>query len=153
MARQKAEPKDREWKELCEYVKKEILQYDNNMKFPKYLALRLQGLKKGQHIANNNIDLQAQYDDYTILCTFKLCKQRIVDYLHDNATKIKDERHKINLIMTIVEPEINDVYLRLKNVKKTQEQIQGEAFDNQSYEGAEYKKKTKDVNEKLKKLF
>ena len=55
--------------------------------------------------------------------------------------------------MKIVEPEINDVYSRLKNVKKTQEQIQREAFNNQSYEGAEYKKKTKDVNEKLKKLF
>lgn len=151
--RQKAEPKDKEWKELCDYVKKEILQYDDNMKFPKYLALRLQGLKRGQHIANNNIDLQAQYDDYTILCAFKLCKQRIVDYLHDNTANIKDERHKINLIMKIVEQEINDVYLRLKNVKRTQEQIQGESFNNQSYEGAEYKKKTKDVNEKLKKLF
>ena len=153
MARQKAELKDKEWKELCEYVKKEILQYDNKMKFPKYLALRLQGLKKGQLVANNEYEIQAQYDDYTILCAFKLCKQRIVDYLHDNATKIKDERHKINLIMKIVEPEINDVYLRLKNIKRTQEHIQGESFNNQSHEGAEYKKKTKDINEKLKKLF
>ena len=153
LVRQKAEPKDKEWKELCEYVKKEILQYDDEMKFPKYLALRLQGLKKGQLVANNEYEIQAQYDDHTILCTFKLCKQRIVDYLHDNATKIENERHKINLIMKIVEPEINDVYLRLKNVKRTQEQIQGESFNNQSYEGAEYKKKTKDVNEKLKKLF
>ena len=153
MARQKAEPKDKEWKELCEYVKKEILQYDDNMKFPKYLALRLQGLKKGQHIANNECEIQAHYDDYTILCTFKLCKKRILDYLHNNATKIEDEQHKINLIMKFIEPEINDVYLRLKNVKRMRESIQGESFDNQSNDGAEYKKRTKDVNEKLKKLF
>lgn len=153
MARQKVEPKDKEWKELCEYVKKEILKYDDSMKFPKYLALRLQGLKKGQLVANNEYEIQAQYDDYTILCAFKLCKQRILDYLHDNSTKIKNERHKINLIMKIVEPEINDVYLRLMNAKRMRENIQSESFDNQSNEGAEYKRKTKDVNDKLKKLF
>ena len=32
-----------QWNELCEYVKKEILEYDDNMKFPQYLALKLQG--------------------------------------------------------------------------------------------------------------
>ena len=153
MARQKAQPKDKEWKELCDYVKKEILQYDDKMKFPKYLALRLQGLKKGQHIANNECEIQAHYDDYTILCTFKLCKKRILDYLHDNETKIKNEQHKINLIMKFIEPEINDVYLRLRNAKRMRESIEGESFDNQSNDGAEYKKRTKDVNEKLKKLF
>lgn len=153
MARQKAEPKDKEWKELYEYVKKEILQYDDSMKFPKYLALRLQGLKKGQHIANNECEIQAHYDDYTILCTFKLCKKRILNYLHDNETKIKNEQHKINLIMKFIEPEINDVYLRLRNAKRMRESIEGESFDNQSNDGAEYKKRTKDVNEKLKKLF
>lgn len=153
MARQTADPKDKEWKELCEYVKKEILQYDDNMKFPKYLALRLQGLKKGQHIANNNIDDQAHYDDYTILCTFKICKTKIIDYLHKNATKIKNEQHKINLIMKIIEPEINDVYLRLRNAKRMSKHINEKSFDNQANEGAEYKKKTKNVNEKLKKLF
>ena len=153
MARQKAEPKDKEWKELCGYVKKEILQYDDSMKFPKYLALRLQGLKKSQHIANNECEIQANYDDYTILCTFKLCKKRILDYLHDNETKIKNEQHKINLIMKFIEPEINDVYLRLRNAKRMRESIEGESFDNQSNDGAEYKKRTKDVNEKLKKLF
>ena len=44
--------KDNEqWIELCEYVKKEILEYDDNMKFPQYLALKLQGIKRGEHIA------------------------------------------------------------------------------------------------------
>ena len=113
------------------------------MKFPKYLALRLQGLKKGQHIANNNIDDQAHYDDYTILCTFKICKTKIIDYLHKNATKIKNEQHKINLIMKIIEPEINDVYLRLRNAKRMSKHINEKSFDNQANEGAEYKKKTK----------
>ena len=70
-----------------------------------------------------------------------------------NDQQEQKEQHKINLIMKIIEPEINDVYLRLRNVKRMQENIHGESFDNQSNEGAEYKKKTKDVNDKLKKLF
>ena len=55
--------------------------------------------------------------------------------------------------MKFIEPEINDVYLRLRNAKRMRESIEGESFDNQSNDGAEYKKRTKDVNEKLKKLF
>ena len=60
------------------------------MKFPQYLALKLQGIKKGQHIANNNIKTQANYDDKTLLCTFKLRKKKIVTYLHQNEKKIKN---------------------------------------------------------------
>lgn len=44
MAKKKEEKSS--WNELCDYVKREILEYDENMKFPKYLALKLQGLKK-----------------------------------------------------------------------------------------------------------
>ena len=137
MARTKNEPKNKEWIELCEYVKKEILQYDDNMKFPTYLALKLQGLKKGQHIANNNIESGSCYDAY----------------MEKNETKIKDERHRINLIIKIVEPEINDVYIRLKQAQKREEKIVDTSFDNQFNNGAKYTKKTHNINERMKKLF
>lgn len=145
--------KDEKWIELCEYVKKEILEYDDNMKFPQYLALKLQGIKRGEHIANKNHTANANYDDYTILCTFKLCKKKIVTYLHENEKKIKDENHKINLIMKMIEPEINDVYLRIQRAEKTKSKVEQQPFDNQSNENAEYVKKTKEVNDKMKKLF
>ena len=118
---------NKQWIELCEYVKKEILEYDDNMKFPQY--------------------------DYTILCTFKLCKRKIVTYLHENEKKIKDEKHKINLIMKMIEPEINDVYLRLQNVKKTEERVESKDFNNQNNENAGYVKKTKETSDRMKKLF
>jgi len=141
------------WDELCQYVKKEILKYDDNMKFPKNLALKLQGLKKGQFVANNNHEVNACYDDYTLLCTFKLCKNKITNYLHDNDKKIQDENHKINLIIKMIEPEINDVYLRLQRAEKTMAKVENETFENQSNENAEYVKKTKEVNDNMKKLF
>lgn len=144
---------NKDWLELCAYVKKEILEYDDNMMFPKYLALKLQGIKKGQHIANNNIQAQAHYDDKTLLCAFKLCKKKIVTYLHKNEKKIKDEQHKINLIIKMIEPEINDMYLRLQEAERVKARVENGSFDNQLNTGADYIKKTKEVNDKMKKLF
>ncbi len=144
---------NKQWNELCEYVKKEILEYDDNMKFPKYLALKLQGIKRGEHIANNNHTENANYDDYTILCTFKLCKRKIVTYLRENERKIHDETHRINLIIKMIEPEINDVYLRIQRAKKSKSKVEHQTFDNQSNRNAGYVKKTKEINEKMKKLF
>lgn len=153
MARTKKESKDKEWIELCEYVKKEILQYDDNMKFPKYLALKLRGLKKGLHIANNNIESETCYDDYTILCAFKICRKKILDYLSKNESKIKDEKHRINLIVKIVEPEINDVYIRLRQAKNREEKIKENSYENQFNNGAKYTRKTQDINGRMKKWF
>lgn len=147
--------KSKDWKSLCEYVKKQILEYDDNMKFPTYLALKLQGLKKGQNIANNNIEQQAQYDDYTLLCAFKLCRNKIVNYLHSNASKIKDENHKINLITKIVEPEINDVYIRIQQNKQANSKLESSSIDNQFNKTAEYQSSNtvKPIGDKLKNLW
>ena len=148
--KEKTPPKNQEWIEMCEYVKKEILQYDNNMKFPTYLALRLKGLKDGTYLANKNIKQQANYDDKTLLYTFKLCKSPILDYLQKNVTKIKDERHKINIIMKFIEPELNDMYLRLHNAEIQKEKIDEIAFENQFNDGAEYLNKESVISDKTK---
>lgn len=70
-------------------------------------------------------------------------QKKIVSYLHNNESKIHDEKHKINLIMKMIEPEINDVYLRLQNVKKTEERVESKDFNNQSNENAGYVKRLK----------
>lgn len=147
--------KDKDWVELCEYIKKEILNYDDNMRFPKALALRLRGLQYGQYIANNNIEREAKYDSYTLLCTFKLCRNRIVNYFINHQDMIKDERHKINIMMKIVESEVNDVYMRLQQVKQIQEQKERTSSSiPMNTPSASYTRKTKEItNEKLKKIF
>jgi len=142
-----------EWNDLCEYVKKEILEYPNDMKFPKYLALRLRGLESGQFIANKKQTPQANYDYKTILITFKICKSKILQYFIGNQTKFKDERHKINTIMLFVENEINDVTIRLKNVKHSEDKIEKMKMENQTNEGSEYKSKTTQVNKDLDELW
>ena len=73
-----SEEEKRDWNELCVFVKKEILKYGDDTKFPRFLALRLKGLANGQYIVNNNQKLQGKYTFYEIKITFMYCKQDIL---------------------------------------------------------------------------
>jgi hypothetical protein len=117
------------------------------------MALRLRGLADGKFIANKNTKPQASYDYKTILYTFKICKSKIKEYMINNQIKIKDETHKINLIMMFVENEINDVVLRLQNAKKSEEKTENLELENQFNNGAEYQKKETKINKKLTELW
>lgn len=143
-----------DWKTLCEYMKKDILGYSDDMKFPKVLALRLKGLSEGKFMANKNITPEASYSFETILLTCKACKHKIHQYYASSANKIQDESHRINLAMMFIENEINDVVVRLKRVESSQEKLSQVELTNQVHEGAEYVKRTKEVsNKKLKDLW
>lgn len=142
-------PKDLDWEELYNYVKIEILNYQDK-KMPKEMILRLVGLKDGKFYANKNIKKEATYTYKLILLTFKLMKGTIFNYLNNN--EIKDERHKINLIMKIVESEINNVKDRIESKKKSEEKLSEIDLSHQVHEQSNYIKKSK-YNNKLKKLW
>jgi len=143
----------KEWLELCDYIFRDILQYETGIKFPRYLALRLRGLHEGTFIANKKHKPQASYDYKIILLTFKFCKYSILQYLGPTREKIKDERHLINTIMTFIEGQINNVVSRLKNSKKAEEKTIHIELENQVHEGAEYKPKSKTTNKELEELW
>lgn len=147
----KEEQKD--WLELCNYVFTEILRYDSNIKFPRYLALRLRGLHDGQFVANKKHKPLASYDYKVILITFKFCKYNILQYIDPTKEKIKDERHLINTIMIFIESEINNIVLKLKKSTKAEEKTVNIELENQVHEGAEYKTKSKKVNKELEELW
>lgn len=140
-----------DWIELYEYVKKDILGYTEDMKLPKRFVLRLQGIHKGVFIGNKNIPSQAEYSYKTILLTFKIKKLDIIIGMKNNT--FKDENHKINYIMSIVESAINDTVIKMKNAKKAEEAaIQVEIQDSENK--ATYKKKTKEnKNKRLNDLW
>ena len=56
-----------EWDELYQYVKKEILFYDDSQAMPSNFVLRLRGLTKGKYIDNKNIEDKADYSFKIIL--------------------------------------------------------------------------------------
>ena len=146
-----SEEEKRDWNELCEYVKKEILKYGDDTKFPRFLALRLKGLANGQYIVNNNQKLQGKYTFYEIKITFMYCKQDILYGFSKNV--FEDENHKISYMMKIVENSLNTIRERLRSKQRQEERIASIEV-NTGEEIAEYKKKSKEVkNKRLKGLI
>lgn len=119
--KEKLEKEKSDWDILYDYIKKEILNYDDNTKFPKYLIMRIQGLLEGKFYANKNTKPLGKYTYQMILMACKVCKPKIKDYLTRNSAKIKDEQHMCNIVMMFIEQEINDVAIRLKEKEKAEE--------------------------------
>lgn len=143
--------KNQDWIDLCKYVKKELLQYDDSIKFPKYLALRLKGLSEGKFIANNNTKPKAKYSFKTILLTCMIIKPKVLNYFKNNTAKIKDENHKINLIMMFIEQEINNVVIKIEERERTKKEL--DKLNIPDYKPTEYKKHSNKENKNLKDLW
>ena len=147
------EKEKKDWNELYQYIKIEIFEYDKSQKLPSYMVLRLKGLKEGKFMANKKITSMANYEYNHILYTFKINKLKIKQIVR--SQDFKNEQHKFNTIMIIIEKEINDVVNRLKQVVKSEEKIEKMKFENMTHEGAEYKNKSinKILNNELEELW
>ena len=144
-----------DWCELFEYVRKEILEYDSNMKMPKYMILRLRGLRDGKFMANKKQSPLGSYEYKTILMTFKLCKSKINSYIQGNKSKFNNEQHKFNGVMIIIENEINNVVEILKKSNKSENKTKSLELKHQVNDNAGYKsnnKKSK-INKNLEELW
>jgi hypothetical protein len=139
-----------QWELLYNYVKCDILNYQDKV-MPKMMILRLKGLAEGKFMANKKVQAHAKYDYSVILLTFKLCKAKLSSYL---MGEFKNEAHKINGIMLIVESEINNTVEILNRKKVAEEKVGMLNVDVHSHDSAEYKKRGTVVkNNKLKDLW
>lgn len=137
------EQEKKDWELLYEYVKKEVLEYDDTMKLPKFMILRLRGLRDGKFMANKSQKANGNYSFYEILLTFKACKMDIHKYTKTN--RFKNEQHKFNYIMVIIENNINDIVLRLNEAKRHKEKIRTlDVKQIARKNGAKYKRKTEE---------
>lgn len=147
MARKKLTEKEKQdWDMLYQYVKN-LLGYDENQALSSTMVLRLKGLLTNKFIENGNIADTANYSYETILNTFKFCSPDIYKALRTN--NFKDESHKFNYVLKIVEKNINTVYMKMKNVEKAKEEAKNITIDIANHIGAEYQKKTKETTNKL----
>lgn len=147
MAKKKMTEKEKQdWEALYFYVKN-LLGYDENQALSNTMVLRLKGLLTNKFIENNNIQDGANYSYEVILNTFKFCSPTINKSLRTNSWT--NEMHRFNYILKIVESNINNVYLRMKNAKKAKEEAKNSTIDTANHIGAEYQRKTKEVNNKL----
>lgn len=114
---------DREqWNKLYDYVKKEIMGYDNNQKLSNYMVLRLRGMKDGKFMANKSVESLAHYSYEIILLTFKYVKPKIDYKLKEN--NFVDDQHRFNFVTKIVNENLNLVYEKVKRVREEQNKIE-----------------------------
>lgn len=132
---------NQDWEELYEYVRTNILGYDKNIPLPPNIVARLLGILHGKFKVNNKSIDNAKYHYKVALNTFKLCSLDIQRALRVN--NFKNEEHKFNYIAKIIEKNINDVYIRMKNVEKAKEDAKNIVVEVPTHVGAEYKPRKK----------
>ena len=139
------------WEELYNYVNYKIMCYDKSM-LSKQMVLRLKGMRENKYFQDKQEDIEGIYPFEIILNTFKYCAIEIQKGLRINT--FKDENHKFNYILKIVEQNLNTVYMRMKNVEKVEEKISNIDTSIFEYKGAEYKPKTQiDKKDKFKDMW
>ena len=138
------------WEQLYYYVKN-LLGYDENQALSSQMVLRLKGLLTGKFIENKNIQDNAGYSYDIILATFKYCKPDIDKALRTN--RFQNEQHKFLYITKIVENNINDVYLRMKNAEKAKEEVETSDMSHTVEYVNTFKSKDKKINNRLKELW
>ena len=150
MAKKKMSEKDKQdWESLYYYVKG-LLGYDENQALSSTMVLRLKGLLTNKFIENNNIESTANYSYETILNTFRYCSPDIQRALRTN--NFKNEQHKFLYITKIVENNINNVYMRMKNLERAKEDAKNTIIETFENETAKFKPKEKMVD-KFSKLW
>lgn len=141
MAKKKMTEKEKQdWDSLYLYVK-DIMGYDENQALSSTMVLRLKGLLTNKFIENNNTESTANYSYETILNTFKFCSSNIQKALRTN--NFKDEMHRFNYILKIVEKDINTVYMKMRNIEKAKEEAKNTAIEIPTYIGAEFQPREK----------
>ena len=141
----------KEWDDLYQYVRGDVMGYDKERPLPRYFTLRLKGLAEGKFMSNNKAKSYGKYGYKAILFTFKISKPKIFQAFSRVVTA--DEQHKINLIMMIIEREINDVVDRMIKVKEGNKRMENIELPHQENERAEYKAKPKRQNKELDNLW
>lgn len=138
-----SEKEKQDWENLYYYVKN-LLGYDENQALSSTMVLRLKGLLTNKFIENGNIASTANYSYDTILNTFKYCSVDIQKALRTN--NFKDEMHRFNFILKIVERNINTVYIKIKNVEKAREEAKNTTVEVPTHTRAEFKPREKKIN-------
>ena len=138
MARKKMTEEDKiAWENLYNYVKFNVMNYDEDQALSKTMVLRLKGLLTNKFIENNNIESTANYSYEIILNTFKYSSLDIQKAIRTNT--FKDEMHKFNYVLRIVEKNINNVYVKMRNSEKAKEEAKSIIVEIPTHTGAEFK--------------
>lgn len=131
------------WDELYEFVRSNVMGYDENMCLSSNMVLRLKGMLNGKFMANNLIENKAYYSYDVVLMAFKYSMPDIRRAM--NRVSFSNEMNKFLYIAKIVESNINDVYIRMKRAEKVKKEVIKEASTVDNHKAVEYKPVKKTV--------
>lgn len=140
----KKERKDQSFLNLCAYIEKEIFGYDENQKLQKAAILRLRGLSSGKVIANNKIQSNGNYSFDVVLATFIENKSKILYAIR--GKQFQNESNKMGYVCAIIRDKINDVYVRMKEAKQSDEKVESFHLSDDYQSVPEYTNSTKTDN-------
>lgn len=140
----------KQWDELCAWVELNIFGYEPTQKLQRAACLTLDGLRKGQSVANNNCETYGEYPIEVILLTFKANKVQILNSI--SGKNFESENNQMKYICAIVRDKLNDVYSRYLNAQKSQEKVETIDTSIMDYQGAEYQSSTKTIEKKKDKF-
>ncbi len=144
--------KNQEFYDLCEYVEKEIFGYDENQKLKQPSCLQLRGLINGKESGWYEVNGASNYPIKCVLIAFQINKNKILNSIR--GKDFKSEISKMRYICAIVQNDINDVYMRLKDIERNKDKIETLDTDILSHNGGEYQKKTEELrNKRLNELW
>ena len=135
--------KNEDFLQMCNWVERELMGYSGTQRLHKNACLRLQGLRKGQSMANNSHEMYGEYPIDVIFNTFKANKFIILKAIKGKTFDSEDQ--KIAYICAIVSSRINDMYTRMKNAKKSEEKSEKIDVGAQNSEAAKYQRQTEEV--------
>ena len=110
-----------DWSKLYNYVKKNVLGYDEMQMLTKNQSLRLKGLLNGKYIANKNIESTVDYSSEIVLLTFKYSMPDIRKAL--STVWFANEDHKFNYILKIVHGNIDTVFAKMEELNKKNNEL------------------------------
>lgn len=112
------------WNRLYSYIK-ELYGYDNNQELSKYTIDKIKSISKGVYLNNNKSGVVCY--NYDVIFNTFLYKSNEIKYALSH-NEFNDEKHKTNYIFKIIEPSLNDVYIRMKKADKEMESLNIDSY-------------------------
>lgn len=96
------------WDALYMYVKNDILEMNPKLNLNHYTILRLRGMAQGCFVGKDRTECDLTYGYRVVLAAFAKMAP-LIKFGFQNRT-FNDLQHKVNWMMSVVEPHLNEIY-------------------------------------------
>lgn len=110
------------WDALYMYIKNDILELDPKLHLNHYTILRLRGMAQGCFIGQKRDQCDLTYGYRVMLAAFSKMAP-LIKYGFQTRT-FNNLQHKINWMMSVIEPHLNDIYIEEESERKRIEDLQ-----------------------------